>query len=50
MLYQDGMKTEAKALSQFANQLVSKQPVTQAQRQFDKATTRQKSTGLDMEL
>lgn len=50
MLYQDGMKTEAKALSQFANQLVSKQPVTQAQRQFDKATTRQKSTDLDMEL
>ncbi|MGO1247306.1 MAG: relaxase/mobilization nuclease domain-containing protein [Oceanisphaera sp.] len=41
MLYQDGMKTEAKALSQLAIQMSSSYPKTQAQRIYDRDTKKE---------
>ena len=36
MLYQEGLKTEARAISNLAKDLESRKPITQAQKQFDK--------------
>lgn len=50
MLYADGMKTEAKAVSQLAQQLQGKSPRTQAQQQYDAAMSLYKNKDVDIEM
>lgn len=50
MLYADGLKTEAKAVSKLAQQLQGKRPRTQAQQQYDAAKSLHKNKDVDIEM